>query len=64
LTVISAEIQSGTAAIFSKRMRRSSDQSAIRLLDVRALRVLAKGKRLRGTALDIFGKTEERRLVR
>lgn len=28
------------------------------------LRLLAKGKRLRGTALDIFGKTEERRMER
>jgi hypothetical protein len=29
-----------------------------------AFKLLAKGKRLRGTALDIFGKTEERRMER
>jgi indolepyruvate ferredoxin oxidoreductase len=29
-----------------------------------AMRLLAKGRRLRGTALDLFGRTEERRLER
>jgi indolepyruvate ferredoxin oxidoreductase len=64
LKVISAEIQSGTAYFREKDGQGHLVKAQYGSWIWQALQLLAKGKRLRGTALDIFGNTAERRMVR